>query len=71
MNEREMLEGTIESSLKRIGEDAAAALEAAGTSDEVFEIVKTLYDTRRRLISLRCDFLHNEVEEKAGRILND
>lgn len=71
MNERNMLEDTIESSLKRIGEDTVAALDAAGTCDEVFEIVKTLHDTRRRLISLRCDFLHNEAEEKAGRILDD
>ncbi|SCJ87038.1 Uncharacterised protein [uncultured Eubacterium sp.] len=62
MNEREMLEGTIAKNLERIKEDTTAALEAAGDNDEVFEIVKALYDTRRKLIGLRCDFLHRGME---------
>lgn len=56
MNEKEMLEDIITKNLERIEEDTAAALEAAGDNDEVFEIVKVLYDTRRKLIGLRCDF---------------
>lgn len=63
MNEREMLESTITKNLERIEEDTAAALEAAGDNDEVFEIVKTLYDTRRKLIRLRCDFLKEGIKQ--------
>lgn len=64
MSERIMLEETITNSLERIREDTAEALDVAGNSDEVFEIVRALYDTRRKLIALRCDFLRNGLEHR-------
>lgn len=71
MNEREMLEDIITKNLERIKEDTVEALEAAGDNDEVFEIVKVLYDTRRKLIGLRCDFLRKEMEGHEDEPISD
>lgn len=71
MNEREMLEGTIKNSLERIVEDSAVALEAAGDNDQVFEIVKVLYNARRSLIGLQCDYLKEEMERSKDRRVLD
>lgn len=70
MNEKEMLEDIITKNLERIKEDTTAALEAAGDNDEVFEIVKVLYDTRRKLIGLRCDFLKGGIKPHGNETIS-